>query len=223
MPVITGKGKIRQGRGTGEGATYKPWILTREFNSTGTTANIIDWKHGRSIQLLSAGEEMYYYLFRWDDNVVDIREQYPLDITLTRKIAEKYGISHPKTTMTTDLLVFYKDKSKIAVSVKSDRTSIDYASCDGEEQKNRVRTMEKLFIEKHYWMQKGVQWKLLFKEDLNPEMISNIRRVVVYYDANRVHDPISKVKHLIATKQLIVDMDKPIDYLSLSKSLPLEE
>ena len=38
---------------------------------------------------------------------------------------------------------------------------------------------------------------------------------LVYYDENKVHDDISRVKHLIATKQITVDLFKPIDYREL--------
>jgi hypothetical protein len=52
MPRISEKSKRRELRGTGEGAKYRPWIRIRELNSTGTTVNIIDWKHGRAVELL---------------------------------------------------------------------------------------------------------------------------------------------------------------------------
>ncbi len=216
MPVISEEGKRARLRGTGEGATYKPWILTREINSWGTTANIIDWKHGRSVQLLSAGEEMYYYYLRWDDSVLDIREQFPLDLEATKKIAAQCGIRHPKGTMTTDLLVTYPKGKYVAYSVKASRKDVDYELGKTESEiKLAIRTAEKLFIEKYYWNELGVEWKLVLKEDLNPVYIDNIRRVVVYYDESRVHDDVSRVKHLIATKQIEVDMNKPLDYQKL--------
>ena len=219
MPVISEEGKYARKRGTGKGADYKPWILTRELNSIGTTANIIDWKHGRAIHLLSEGEEMYYYLLRWDDNVVDIREQFPLILEDTVRIAAEYGIRHPgttKRTMTTDLLVTYSDGSLCAYSVKDSRKSVDAELADTEEAKRKaLRTAEKLFIEKSYWVEKGIKWKLVYKEDLNRTEIDNIRRVVQYYDPETVHDEISKLKHKIATKQIHVDMKKALDYKSL--------
>lgn len=216
MAIITEAGKNKRLRGTGEGAAYKPWILTRELNSSGTTANIIDWKHGRDIQLLSAGEEMYYYFFRWDDAVLDIREQFPLDLEMTKKIAAKFGIRHPVGTMTTDLLVTYPQARYVAYSVKEKHSDVDYELAIAEKDRKRaIRTAEKLYIEKYYWNELGVEWKLVFKEDLNPIFIDNIRRAVVYYDEARVHDKVSRIKHLIATKQIEVDMNSPINYHDL--------
>ena len=220
MPRITEAGKRREGRGKGHGANYKPWIKIREFNSAGTTANVVDWKHGRTTQLLSQGEEWYYYVLRWDDNVTDIREQFPLfEPEDTVRIADAFGFRHPKdrnTTMTTDMLVDYVDGHQEAVSIKDSRKDVDYKLAKTEFEMNRaMRTAEKLLIEKKYWAEKGIIWKLLYKEDLDPQYVNNIRRIVVYYDENKVHDDISRVKHLIATKQITVDLFKPIDYREL--------
>ena len=93
MPRITEEGKLKQNRGTGTGADYIPWIRAREFNSKGTASTFADYKHGREIQVLSQGELYYYYLLRWQDDVVDIREQYPLDFEETIKIADEMGWS----------------------------------------------------------------------------------------------------------------------------------
>ena len=209
MPRISEAGKRREGRGKGHGANYKPWIKIREFNSAGTTANVVDWKHGRTTQLLSQGEEWYYYALRWDDNVTDIREQFPLfEPEDTVRIADAFGFRHPRdrnTTMTTDMLIDYADGHQEAISIKESRKDVNYKLAKTEhEQKEAMRTAEK-----------GITWKLLYKEDLDPQYVNNIRRIVVYYNKNKVHDDISKVKHLIATKQIIVDLFKPIDYRKL--------
>lgn len=204
---ISEKTKLAEHRGTGEGADYIPWIKVAEFNSVGTCANPVDWKNGRVMHLLSQAELWWYYELRWDDNVTDIREQYPLDLSNTTEIAELLGVRHPgngRIHMTTDFLVTYKRNGLRAYSVKSRRSDLD-----GE------RVLEKLCIEKQYWEQRKVPWKLLFKEDLQKQRITNIRTVVEYYDAKNVHDPISRIKHLIAVKQISVDMDKEIDYQAL--------
>ena len=78
--------KIEEGRGKGSGASYKPWIQTREISSCGTCSNPKDWKTGRTVELLSQGEAYFWHMLRWDDNILDIREQYPLDLELTNEI-----------------------------------------------------------------------------------------------------------------------------------------
>ena len=36
--------KLARGQGSGEGAKYKSYVMTNEFNSLGTTSVIKDWK-----------------------------------------------------------------------------------------------------------------------------------------------------------------------------------
>lgn len=50
--------------GQGEGANYKPYITTSEFNSLGTTSVIRDWKTGRDVHCMSQGEMLLYYILR---------------------------------------------------------------------------------------------------------------------------------------------------------------
>ena len=56
--------KINEGRGKGSGASYLPWIQTREISSVGTCSNPKDWKTGRTVELLSQGEAYYWHILR---------------------------------------------------------------------------------------------------------------------------------------------------------------
>lgn len=209
MQRITEEGKIKNGRGTGTGVEYKPWIKIRELNSKGTASNIIDWKNGRQIELLSQAEVWWYYVLRWDDNVIDIREQYPLVLDITLAICDECGFVHPanrKTRMTTDFLVDYCDGNRKAFSVKADRAVLD-----------NPREVEKQFIEKEYWNKAGIPFQILYKEDLSRQFVMNIKDIVYCYDANRVADDIGKLRYLIAHKKITVDLNTKLDYQALTK------
>ena len=198
---ISDKTKIERQMGKGSGKNYKPFITTSEFNSIGTTAVIRDWKTGRGVHCLSQGEVYWYYILRWDDNNVDIKEQYPLDLPDTLKIAEENGFKHPANKnhiMTTDFLVTEADGSLHAYSVKSDRNSLS------------ERTLELLCIEKQYWLLKGAKFTLLFKEDANTILVNNIRRSVEFYDKSSVFDEFSMILHKLARKVVICDMNTEI-------------
>lgn len=204
MICISEEGKIKEGRGKGTGANYKPWIKIREVGSQGTACTVRDYKHGREIHLLSQGEMYFYYLLRWDDNVIDIREQYPLNLKETKGICDELRWMYPnkgKTHMTTDLLVTLADGSLVAYSVKSDRKELE-----------NPRTIEKLHIEKTYWQRRGVDFKLVFKSDVNRIKVRNIMDVVSCYDPRNVQDVFGVIRHKIAHKEILVDMDKRIDY-----------
>ena len=180
----------------GDGENYLPYITTSEFNSLGTTSVIKDWKTGRGVHCLSQGEALWYYVLRWDDNNVDIREQYPLDNKITVKIAHENGFKHPyddSYIMTTDFLVTEANGSLHAYSVKDNREL-------------KERTLQLLCIEKIYWKMQGVEFDLLFKEDVNRILATNIRLVTEFYDASKVFDEYSAVKHKIAIKEYEFDM-----------------
>lgn len=197
MRRISEKGKQKEKRGTGTGESYKPYIQTREFNSLGTCSNPIDWKTGRSVHLLSQGEDMLWHILRWNDDIADIREQYPLELKRTFEIASQYGLSHPGTDpMTSDFLVTRNDKQLEVYSLKASRDVLE-----------SERNVERLFIEKTYWVTQGIPFKLVFKADLNKMLYNNIRLVVPYYNVGNIHDDASVIKHLIATRRLRVDME----------------
>lgn len=210
--AISEEGKLKEMRGTGHGASYKPWIKIREINSSGTASSFPDWKHGRMIELLSQAELWFYHVLRWNDDVEDIREQFPLDLDETTEIARNIGFRpamNGMKRMTTDLLVTMKDGTEAAFSVKASRDDI----------RNNRRAMELQMIEMEYWKRKGIRWGMLFKEDLDVQMIRNIMDAVTCYEASRVHDEFSLIRHLIANKLIIVDMGKPIEYVRILKEL----
>lgn len=211
MRRITEKTKINEGRGKGEGSKYKPWIKAREIASQGTSSTFPDYKHGREIQLLSQGEVYYYYLFRWDDTVKDIREQFPLDLQTTIDMARSMGIEHPsngKITLTTDLLVVRTNGDKEAYSIKSSK----------KELKDK-KVKERIYLEQSYWNEQKIPFKVLFKSEVNAIKVQNIMDVTKCYYLCDVQTDEDMIRHKIANKEIIVDMDS--DYLCYKKLLPL--
>lgn len=208
--------KNQKNRGEGHGANYVPYIKVNDFNSLGTTCNPVDWKTGRTMHFLSQGEMYMYYLLRWNDNVVDIREQYPLELDKTVAIAKELGVRHPKnnsTKMTSDLLVDYDDGKQEVYSVKRKASDLE-----------NKRTREKLLIEELYWTRQGIKFQTVLTETLDMDTVTNIRLVIEFYKKEDVFDEISYIKHLIATKQLPIDLTNGlIDYSKLRKELALNE
>jgi hypothetical protein len=203
--------KLIEGRGKGIGADYKPWIKIQEVKSQGTACTVTDYKHGREIHLLSQGEMYYYYLLRWDDNVMDIRERYPLNLIETKKICDSLRWRHPfneTTHMTTDFLITHADGSFVAYGVQSDREELE-----------NPRIVEKLYVEKLYWQRRGIAFKLLFKSDVNRIRVRNIIDVVSCYDPRNIQDAFGAIRHKIAHKEILVDMDRQIEYPVLMQIL----
>ncbi len=162
----TDKARLREKRGQGYGENYKPWILPHELPSDSRTHKILGWKHNRVYYLLSDGELWVFLIYQMEDNVLDIREQFPLlPIEKTLLIADQMNIIHPpknrsdrnmKTVMTSDFNLLVKKGDVVKEIVRTLKTEDDF---------NKIRTQEKFLIEKEYWSQKGIDWGVILHDE----------------------------------------------------------
>ncbi len=241
---------LKEGRGQGAGGSYKPWLTIQDVPSQGRTARPTGWKTGRLHHLLSDIETALFYLLDWEDHVLDIREQFPLDREKTRQIASKMGVAHPSDVktkvdivMTTDFLVDIQTaqgRRTLAIPVKKSDDLDD------------ARTIEKLEIDRRYW-QGEADWIIVTERDMNKDRVGNIRWVHEMHTLEGLEVPypgfwqdrcrallgcmetcaemtikqflrwlestqgfgsgegLTVIRHLIATKILLIDMDRPFD------------
>ena len=144
-------------------------------------------------------------MLRWNDDVIDIREQYPLALDATRSICKSLGFRHPGNGhMTTDFLVDYRDGTRKAFSIKDDPSAL-----------SDPRTVEKQYVEMEYWKTAGIPFYILYKSDLDRTTIHNIMDVISCYSRDSVFDEFSQIRHMIAHKIISVNMSKRIDYPAL--------
>lgn len=160
---------IKQGRGSGSGKDYHPWLTVRDLPSSGRSHRIWGFQTQRTHHLLSDLELAAFFLFDWNSTVTDIREQYPLRLEDTLKLATDAGIRHPEVggqvqVMSTDLLVDTNrpNTPRLAIQVK---TSTDLFN---------PRTIEKLELERRYWEMKEIPWYLLTERQIPKIVIKNI-------------------------------------------------
>lgn len=158
--------RIHDGYGQGNGAGYKSWLKVGDFPSLGRCHRIRGAKINRIFHFFSDLEQYYFYLLEWQDNVEDIREQFPLfPVSETERIASSMEYKHPHNVgghnscvMTTDFLI----TTKIGEETQLFARSVKYA----KEIENK-RVLEKLSIEKEYWDRRGVPWQLVTNLVLN--------------------------------------------------------
>ncbi|KAF6509299.1 Tn7-like transposition protein A [Geobacillus stearothermophilus] len=174
---------IKEGRGQGVKQDYKPWLTVRDVPSEGLSTRIAGWKTGRIHHFLSKLELSFFYVLEWASAVTDIREQYPLPLEATIEIADKLGIKHPavpktqeRAVMTTDFLidVYHNDQPKLLA--RSIKPSTELAS-------NRV--IEKIMIEKTYWEEQGIDFKVVTEREI-PMILS--KNVEFIYMAKHLSD-----------------------------------
>ena len=168
---------IANGFGAGAGAEYVPWLRVQDVPSMGRSWKIQGVKIDRIHHLLSDLERAYFLLCEFSEDVVDIREQYPLlPVESTQAIARAIGVRYPKykTTsvpmvMTTDFLLSVKQPNG---DVKSVARTIKYAK--DLQGKGCARTLEKLEVERRFWVSQGVDWSIVTEELFTPDLILNL-------------------------------------------------
>ncbi|MHB1883241.1 MAG: TnsA endonuclease N-terminal domain-containing protein [Acidithiobacillus sp.] len=160
---------IKQGRGSGTGKDYQPWLTVRDLPSAGRSHRVWGFQTQRTHHLLSDLELAAFFLFDWNPVVTDIREQYPLRLDETLEIATQVGIRHPEVrgqvqVMSTDFLVDTNKQNlpRMAIQVK---TASDLSN---------PRIIEKLELERRYWESKGVPWYLLTEKQILKTVAKNI-------------------------------------------------
>jgi hypothetical protein len=162
----------REGRGKGSGASYKPWVQISDFSSRGISRRAFSPKCARHHHLLSNLEWHIFLLLEFSQEVVDIREQFPLTRDETLSIAAKLGIKHPvypgthvPAVMTTDFLVKFNRNGADTLEAFSAKTAADL---------EKPRVLEKLEIERSYFLELGVPHRLVIDSELPVNKVKNL-------------------------------------------------
>lgn len=163
---------LKQRRGEGRGADYLPWLTIHDLSSTGLSSRLQGRKSHRLHHVFSKIERAVLMLFDWNDHVIDIREQYPLDREETRAIAAQMGVTSPRDrdtgvdiVMTTDLLV--------TVLVNGAEQDFPVA-CKPQSELDNPRSIEKLEIERRFWQARGCPWRLVTEKDCPQVRVGNL-------------------------------------------------
>jgi len=168
---------LKEGRGQGVGADYKPWKSTYEFSSKGRATRLFGLKTRRIHQLHSDNQYRAFLIYEFNSKVTDIRESYPL-LDLMEILDDKEDLRLDKFTdkqtgelfvLTTTFLLTVKDNNGgeryVARTVKNTA-----------ELKRKI-TFEKLEIERRYWLQKNIDWKVITEKQLPRQLAKNIEWV----------------------------------------------
>lgn len=165
---------IKEGRGQGEGAKYRPWLEIQNVASNGYATRSLGWKTQRKHHFLSNLELQYFYSLEWSPFVLDIREQYPLlPIERTIEIAERIGVDHPRENggggplkvITTDFFLIVKTKSGTKTAVRTIKPTNNLT----------VRELEKFDIERIFFEEIGIKdWGIVTDADIPKNFINNI-------------------------------------------------
>ncbi len=129
----------------------------------------------------------YFFILVWNQNIIDIREQYPLDTGKTEAIAARLGCMHPKNkdgsnyVMTTDFLITYRpdDTDEEQCYARSVKTASELSN---------KRTLQKQQIEMLYWQEMNIPWKCVTEKSFSHQKAKNIRKILSFYDYSNIQD-----------------------------------
>lgn len=148
---------------------YVPFLNVRSVPSKGKSNRIFGWKTGREHHFLSKLEYAAFYHFDWSNDVIDIKEQYPLlPIETLQNIALEAGIEYPNFNgepiiMTTDFLIVVQKNGTKEQYVRTIKHSDDLSD---------PRTLEKFEIERRYFKSKNMNWGIITEKEL-PDTFTN--------------------------------------------------
>lgn len=171
---------IAQGFGQGEGAQYTPWLRVQDVPSKGRSRKVQGIKVNRIHHLLSDLEYAYLLVLEFSEQVVDIREQFPLFPTAeAMQISNDLGIRYPRYhstqlpfVMTTDFLV---TKLGVDGTPQLAARTLKYEA-DLSPSKELRRTIEKLELEKSILHAQGIQdWKIVTEKTIGQILIQNLQ------------------------------------------------
>ncbi|NPT62317.1 heteromeric transposase endonuclease subunit TnsA [Paraburkholderia sp. 5N] len=169
---------VAQGYGQGLGADYKPWLRVQDVPSRGRSRKVHGLKTGRVHHVLSDLEYAYLVVLEFSERVVDIREQFPLfPLAPIKDVARLRGIRYPLYAQTTVPFVMTTD---FVVTVKADDGSVrEFARTVKYEDElstgnKLLRTLEKLELERTYWLQREVDWQIVTEQSVEPVMARNL-------------------------------------------------
>lgn len=218
------KKKILEGRCLGEGSDYVGFIKANEGKSIGTAVEIYDPIADRTVDVLSTNEKNFFWILRFRDDVSEIREQMIMNPDIVREICKENDFRVPIKCLSTDFLVTYTDGSMTAYSVKDNRDIFDLNKVDDRKRAARERLLIRQYIEKEYWSRHGVEFRIVFGQELNKILSYNIQTCMSFYNGRYLSDEESVLKYLVAHKMIRIEMDKePIKFAVLVQDAGIKE
>ncbi len=169
---------LKEGRGQGTGKDYQPWVKISDYSSKGRASRIWGIKTKRIHHLQSDNQLRAFLMFEFfPQNVIDIRESYPL-LDVMEVIDDKENLRFDKfcDKETGEQLVICTN-FLLTVKEPDGKEKLIARTVKNTSELNKKITVEKLEIERRYWMQKGIEWKIVTEKQLPKQIAQNIEWV----------------------------------------------
>lgn len=199
------------GRGLGRFENYKPYLTSQDVATTGLGTRILGTKINRLHHMFSNIELDYFYIVDWSEDIIDIREQYPLDLPETLALAKEYNLRHIPLTDPKNPLIMTTD---FLLTVRQPIGTIDIArTIKPSKDLDSSRTLEKLEIERLYWKERNINWGIVTELDIDKTLVKNIKWLYPCHSKQDLPESISS--------EIFSKLEKYILPLVSKKKLPL--
>jgi hypothetical protein len=203
---------LKEGRGSGRGRDYKPWLTVRDVPSDGRSHRIFGHKSQRIHHFFSDLELAVFFVLEWHLDTEDIREQFPLRTDDTLALANDLGISHPSYRGIPQIMT-----SDFVVNTRSEQQPKFVLQAKYSEALQDARAIEKLELERRYWQQKSVPWLLVTEKDIPNIVFQNINWLYPAQreelDAETVQERVAMYEHHFSRSpsKSLIDIAKQLD------------
>lgn len=165
---------LKEGRGQGEGADYKPWLTINDYPSLGRATRVFGWKTNRIHHFFTDLQTRYFYILEWSEAVQDIRESFPL-LQAEEVIQDKDGLNFdafkdkesgfPYVLLTTFLITIRQPNGNLNYIARSVKAASEL---------EKKLTLDSLEIQRRYWREKGIDWGIVTNKDISVTKAKNV-------------------------------------------------
>ncbi|MDF1617309.1 TnsA endonuclease N-terminal domain-containing protein [Petrocella sp. FN5] len=206
--------RIKEGRGEGFKENYKPWILSEDLSSMGSSYRLLGIKTNRLHHLFSKTMYELLLLAEYADAVIDIRENYPLfDLFEVVPQIEDFNMKNFRDKDSNKLFIqavsFFLTCRDAQGKEYQVARSVKYAS----ELEKKI-TMDRMEIFKRYFNEKNIDWKIVTNKQINKVVISNIEYFregattisLVDFDDNEIEELIEVLIYRLLNSDDVIEL-----------------
>lgn len=165
--------RVKNGRGSGEGESYSPWLLVQEFSSKGTQTRVPSAKLKRTIHTFSYLERALFLYTEFQSDFWGYQEQFPMDRSITLGAAQTLNIKHPRYPRSRVPVVMTLD-AVVTMQRKDEPARVGAWDVKPARQLEKKRVAEKLSLHKAYCAHIGIPHYIFTENSISRDVIRNI-------------------------------------------------
>jgi hypothetical protein len=214
------------------GADYRPFFLAGRALGIAKAFRVPHPCCVRELNHVSQLEQRGTALlvYQYQNNLVDVLEQYALPRSETRKAANALGVRHQvypnsniPVVMTTDAVFVVNDNGRERMHAVSFKYANDYLGTSP----SQTRCHDVLSIEQAYWLGRGAEWRVYSERDIDLYLFFNLEFLSIWKctvgmierrlqatdivpEFNRVWGPTHTLKHILdrCSRRLAISSDE---------------